>query len=106
MDPEQLQLVLGYAALVAVASLVLRRMNPEWTRLRIAFFAGGLLPSVGLALAIYALVRWFTAPPLPHDIDHHAMAVIGIAIVLILSAVCLVVGMIVSFLVTMIVRAR
>jgi hypothetical protein len=106
MDPEQLQIVLGYATFVSAASLVLPRVKPEWTRLRIALIAGGLLPLLGLGLAVFAFVRWVSAPPLPHDTDHHAMAVIGLLILLILSVVCLVVGIVVSLLVTTIVRMR
>ena len=106
MDPEQLQIVLGYTAFVSVASLALRGAKPEWTRTTIALVAGGLLPLLGLGLAVVAFVRWTNAAPLPGDIDHHAMGVIGILILLILSLVCLVVGIIVSFVVTTIVRAR
>lgn len=106
MDPEQLQIVLGYAALVSVASLVLRRVKPGWTRMRIALIAGGSLPLLGLASSVFAFVSWINAPPLPDDTDHHAMAVIGILVLLILSMICFVVGIVVSLVVTMIVRAR
>jgi hypothetical protein len=89
-----------------VASLLLRRKEPELSRMRIALITGALLPLLGLGLAVLAFVRWANAAPLPGDTDHHAMAVIGIVILLFLSLVCLVVGMIVSFVVTTIVRAR
>lgn len=106
MDPEQLQIILVYAALVSVASLALQHAKPEWTRMRIALIAGGLLPLLGFGLAVIAFVRWASAPPLPHDTDHHAMAAIGVLIVLVLSMICLVVGILVSLLVTTIVRVR
>jgi hypothetical protein len=106
MDPEQLQIVLAYSAFVIMASLVLRREKPQWTRARIALIAGGLLPLLGLGLAVLAFVRWVNAAPLPGDIDHHAMGLIGIFILLFLSLVCLVVGMIVSFVATTIARMR
>jgi len=104
MDPDQLKIILQYAVIVSVASLVLQHLKPQWTRIRIAFITGGLLPLLGLALTAFAFVRWLNAPPLPHDTDHHAMAVIGILIVLFLSVICLVVGMVVSLLVTTIAR--
>jgi hypothetical protein len=106
MDPEQLQIVLGYAVFVSVASLLLRRREPEYSRFRIALITGGLLPLLGLGLAVLAFVRWAGAAPMPGDIDHHAMGVIGIIILLFLSLVCLVVGMFVSLVVTTFVRAR
>lgn len=106
MDPEQLQILLGYTAFVSVASLILRRAKPEWTRTRIALIAGGLPPLLGVGLGVLAVVRWINAAPLPGDTDHHAMGIIGIAILLILSLVCLVVGIIVSLVVTTIVRVR
>lgn len=106
MDPEQLQIVLGYALFVGVASLLLRRAQPGLSRIRIALIAGGLLPLLGVVLAVLAFLRWAGAAPLPGDTDHHAMTVIGIVILLILSLACLVSGMIVSLLVTWLVRAR
>jgi hypothetical protein len=106
MDPEQLRLILGYALFVAVASVLLRRREPDLSRIKIAFFAGGLLPSLGLALGLLAVLRWVSAGPLPNDTDHQAMAIIGIVIMLLLSLACLVVGMILSLVVTAFVRAR
>ena len=106
MDPEQLQIILGYAVFVGVASLLIRRSQPEWTRIRIALIAGGLLPFMGLGAAVLTFLRWFNAAPMPGDTDHHAMGVIGIFILLFLSLICLVVGMVVSLVVTTIVRAR
>jgi len=106
MDPEQLQVILVYAALVSLASLALRYAKPGWTRMRIALVAGGLLPLLGIALTVCMFVIWINSPPLPHDTDHHAMAAIGIMILLFLSLICFVVGIIVSFLVTMFIRVK
>ena len=65
-----------------------------------------LLPVLGLGFAVLTLVRWMNAAPLPHDTDHHAMAIIGIVIVLALSFICLIVGVIVSLVTTTIARMR
>jgi len=99
MDPEQLQILVGYAVFVSVASLILRRAIPDWTRTRIAFITGGLLPLLGLAFTALAFVRMITA-------GGHPMGMIGILIGLFLSLACLVGGIILSLVVTTIVRAR
>ena len=74
MDPEQLQIILGYAFFVGVASLILRYREPELSRIRIAFITGGVLPLLALGLAVMAFLRWVNAAPLPNDTDHHAWA--------------------------------
>lgn len=105
MDPEQLQIILIYSFVVSGASLALQYRNPQWTRIRIALISGGLLPFLGILLSGVSFLRWTSVPPLPHDTDHHAMAAIGIIILLILSIACLIVGIVISLLVTTIARA-
>jgi hypothetical protein len=104
MDPEQLEIVIVYAVFVSMASVILLLAKPEWTRIKIAIIAGSLLPLLGLGLTAFTFWRWANAPPLPGDTDHHAMAVIGIVILLFLSLVCLVVGIVVSLVVTTFMR--
>lgn len=106
MDPEQLQVIIGYAAFVSLASLILRVANPHWTQTRIAFLTGGLLPRLGLGYGALAFLRWMLPSQVSGGIDHHAMGIIGIIIILFLSLACLVAGMFVSLVVTSIVRPR
>lgn len=106
MDPDQLQYILIYATFVCGASVVLQRAKPDWKRIRIAFVAGSLLPLLGVGMCVYALVRWMFAERPPGDIDHYAMAIVGILILLFLSLACLVVGFLISLLTTAIVRLR
>ena len=106
MDPDQLEIVLVYVVLVSIASIALGSAKPAWSRTRIALIAGGLLPFLGLGFAIVTLVRWINFARPPGDIDQHAMAIVGILLLFILSFSGLVAGLIVSFLVTTIVRWR
>ena len=104
MDSGHYQFVALYAIICAVFTVFIDQTWPDWSKIKIAFWCGVAAPLLGLLMGTVLIVLWFFQSRAPGDVDHHAMAIIGPMIIVLLSLFTGLLGFLVSGLVLLVRR--